>query len=275
MSKRIKKEIDYEEKEVSENFLEIPQDTSDWEERHVNFFKVKFESFNDNLSLSKLDSNYKELILDGWNKDEIEHKDFSPLNTIQRSIVKILRNILIMQKTSANKEVEVNAFINSLFNKLGFNDDPYLMYAGYKYSVIIKKKEYKSKPDFVILKDNILTIIIEDKHKHYAGILNSWGEYQVIGEIIICAYHTISSKNIVKPVVIYAVKVVGTLFTFYKTELSAEYMVQIYNSKPKDNLIVKRYPPQGRFDNINALDFCSSGDRLEILKMLKSLQGAG
>lgn len=267
--KRQRKEINYKEDNIPDEEYKIPSETSEWDEVDLVYFNVKFENLD--LIANSLPDLYENLVPKEWNEEEIIHADIASLSSKSRSIIKGLRAIIGIERNDNNKEVEVDSFINSLFNKLEFNDDPYKIFSQYKCSINIQKRKIITKPDFVISKDGIITIIIEDKHRFNANVYNSWGEYQLVGEIIICAHYIASTKEKIKPTVINAIRVVGTSFTFYRTEISSKYILETYKSKPKDNLIIKRYPPKGSFDEITALNFCRSEDRLKIFNMIYSL----
>ncbi|KXN69571.1 hypothetical protein CONCODRAFT_165639 [Conidiobolus coronatus NRRL 28638] len=238
------KTSDYKERTSFDDEYELPTKTSKWGEIELEYFNVEFEKMplleNSDMSVENLPSEYKEIFPNNWDEDEIKSNDITTLNIKARSVVERLREVIGIEKKDTNKEVRVDGFVNSLFNKIGLNDHPYRLFIKYECTTSIKEKDIMSIPDFTVIKDNHIMLVIEDKHDFSATMRNGWGEYQVI----------------------------GTFFTFYKAEISIEYICEIYKSRPKNNFIVERYPPENKLNNINALDFCKAEDRAKILNAI-------
>jgi hypothetical protein len=274
-SKRSRKEIDYKEKSSSEDEenYEIPEDTSGWRKKDIKHFNIKFVGMDPKKDINNLPDEYKNFVLEDWDESKIKYSDTTSLDKLSKSIINKLRGILGITRTGTNREIKVDSFIYYMFNKLGLNDDPFDMFAQYKCGFDTEEKTFTSKPDFIIFKDNSITIIIEDKHRFNAGLFNEWGEYQTIGEIITCAAHVISEKGITESFTVNAIRVIGTKFTFYKANVSREYILESYElkSKSRNSLIVERYPVKNKSDVIGALNFCNIEDRLNILKSIYSI----
>ena len=96
-------------------------------------------------------------------------------------------------------------------------------------------------------------------------------EPQVLGELFV-AFHNAavtSNRNIKYPVILYAVRVVNTIFTFYRTSATLEYIKETANKGKAVNneLIVDRYPKVEQ-DKLTVYDILNGKDRLRILQCL-------
>ncbi|CAO3654364.1 unnamed protein product [Cunninghamella echinulata] len=128
--------------------------------------------------------------------------------------------------------------------------------------------------------DSYIVLIIEDKHIKNISESDDWSEPQIAGEIFGAAFHNKSlsyTKKITYPFNIYAIRVIGTKFTFYKSIVTREYIKETETGLPKTNkLEIRRFPSQPSvFPNqdkeLAALDFTNENDRIVILSILKTL----
>ena len=184
-------------------------------------------------------------------------------NKIKTLIAKI-KYVYIAQST-----MHVDGFMDTLLHILEFDDYPCLMYPQYEYFADIGEDEHHimAKSDFGILAQNHrMLIVIEDKTMDNA---NNWKEDQVLGELFVAVHDTVRNyKDVSYPINIHAIRVVGTLFTFYKTVVDKEYVKETLRGYPKNNsMIVQRHPPEP-----NSYDICNSNDRRQILKCMSSIK---
>jgi len=124
--------------------------------------------------------------------------------------------------------------------------------------------------DFGITKNGRILLIDEDKHIVNTGPSSSWGEYQIAGEILCGAsnnYRTTSSTNW-----IYAVRVIGTKFTFYKSYATRSYLNELSSGFPEENMVIFRYPPITRGKKFPYFDFVDPKERRHIIDVLLSLR---
>jgi len=141
-----------------------------------------------------------------------------------------------------------------------------------------------SKIKFIVSKeDQYIVLIAEDKHPGGISEVTDWCKPQIAGEIFVTAFHNIYMGNksdeytVTYPLIIYAIRIVSTKFTFYKAEVSRKYIKECSTSLPHtDSLIVKRFPQQEeeRSDiarKLNAWYFCQQLDCINILTTLKAL----
>lgn len=269
----------------------IPQQTSKWNSEHVIALNIEYVNVNDIIEIiepSNLndDDNFKKLILKDWNRknflyadnDDYKNIKFSKVITIMRKIKNVLKN----EDVGPKRETKVDSFIMTLLDFLGFDEEPFLMHPQYDYSVYLDNDQHKitSKVEFMItIEDKYVVLIVEDKHPKNVSELSDWSEPQIAGEIFGAAYHNISinDENLIYPFNIYAIRVIGTKITFYKSIITREYLKEAQEILPKKNkLKIKRFPEQkGPLQNqsriLEALDFTNENDRKIILSIFKSL----
>jgi hypothetical protein len=195
-------------------------------------------------------------------------------NKIKTLIAKI-KYVYIAQSTM--REMYVDGFMDTLLHILGFDDYPCLMYPQYEYFADIGEDEHHiiAKSDFGILAQNHrMLIVIEDKTMDNAKYSNNWKEDQVLGELFVAVHDTVRNyKDVCYPINIHAIRVVGTLFTFYKTAADKEYVKETLKGYPKNNsMTVQRHPPVVDEPNLTAYDICDSDDRRQILKCMSSIK---
>jgi hypothetical protein len=196
-------------------------------------------------------------------------------NKIKTLIAKI-KYVYIAQSTM--REMYVDGFMDTLLHILEFDDYPCLMYPQYEYFADIGEDEEHhiiAKSDFGILTQNHrMVIVIEDKTMENAKYSNNWKEDQVLGELFVAVHDTVRNhKDVSYPINIYAIRVVGTLFTFYKTSVDKEYVKETLRGYPKNNsMIIQRHPPVADEPNLTAYDICDNNDRRQILRCMSSIK---
>ena len=237
-----------------------------------------------------LNSAYNSLVLNKFNKDQLykidEHDITHDSLGVKReakviNIIRKIRNILYNEIADSIRETKIYSFVMTLFQYLGFDDEPFLMHPQYDYtaSIGISNTNITSKVDYMITKqESYIVFIIEDKHSRGTSELTDWSEHQIAGEIFIAAYHNLYiANNISYPFYIQAIRIVGTKFTFYKAEITKAYLEECAEDAPSRNsLIITRYPKQQPASTnssrmLTAWDFCDPSERIEILKTLRGL----
>ncbi|KXN73251.1 hypothetical protein CONCODRAFT_3931 [Conidiobolus coronatus NRRL 28638] len=305
MQTRKRKGINYKEVETSnssdyiiiETISDIPSDTSSWENEHIKALNIEIkniESVNSSF-LSQGDANNENIVEDRFKILELKDFDRNKINNINSNELKLLdgsvaslimkiKYIINLSDGPAKKEVRVDGFVMSLLNMLGFDKYPYIMYPQYEYSALFKNSKITSKVEFIVINSGkYVLLIVEDKHKDNTGYFNNWSENQIAGEMFGCVYHTIqlieyNSEKIVFPIKVSAVRIIGTMFTFYHSEVSKQYTEECYKKLPtKNSMTIYRYPSiydedENTIAPIKALDFCNPKDRLIILQTFKSIQ---
>ncbi|KAI9305041.1 hypothetical protein BJ944DRAFT_265886 [Cunninghamella echinulata] len=302
MESRKRVRIDY--KELSsaeemtidiEHLSQIPTQTSLWENEHVTALNIEYinvRDINEIIQPSDLteEDNFKNLILKDWKKDEFllsndyfkNNKDIKDKKML--TVLKKIRRVLGQEVFGHHiKETQVDSFMTSLLYYLGFDDDPLLIHPQYDYSVYIDKGRHKitSKVEFMITKDDAyVVLIVEDKHLKNVIDNNNWSEPQIAGEIFGAAFYNkslITQQPVRYPFDIYAIRVIGTKITFYKSTINRDYLVEVETKLPINHkLVIQRFPQQldplpNQDMKLPALDFANENDRIVILSILKSL----
>jgi hypothetical protein len=122
--------------------------------------------------------------------------------------------------------------MDTLLHILEFDDYPCLMYPQYEYFADIGEDEHHivAKSDFGILAQNHRMLIVIETMDN----ANNWKEDQVLGEL-----QFMTPSEITKMCAIHAIRVVGTLFTFYKTVVDKEYVKETLRGYPKNNSMIR------------------------------------
>ena len=253
---------------------DLPHNTSSWTKdicRSLNICYENAASINELIQQINVDD-AEEILLNGHDLyKNVDLKLSASVTTIVRKIRKIISNPYV-------KEVLIDAFVMSLLNYLGFDRDPFDMFPQYDFSATIgNSHKITSKVEFMVIKqEQYVVFIVEDKRPASVGELTDWGEPQIAGELFVSAFHNVFLGYTKYPIKVFAIRVVGTCFTFYKSEISRSYMEESLSNLPvKNSMIIKRFPAQeepreNEIRVFNAWDFCKPDDRREIIKTLKS-----
>jgi len=199
------------------------------------------------------------------------------LNAEEHTIAEYVSNVLIKELASAGKREKItDAFVNYLLGALKFNLYPLSLQLKPDCIFKVHNKIVTSELDFAVYKKRMFAIIDEDKHIHNVEHSTGWGEYQIAGEILAAAYtnHNNMSKNYNQQT-LYAIRVIGTRFTFYKANISYEYIESLSEGFPYNNMRIYRYPHWDNslgIDNIPCLDYSNPDERLEILQIMVSIR---
>jgi hypothetical protein len=274
-----------------EHLSQIPTQTSKWDSDHVIALNIEYKNVEnimeiiDPRDLNEND-NFKKLILKNWNRQDFLNANNNDYKNIKISkiitIMRKIKNVLKNEDVGPTRETKVDSFIMTLLDYLGFDEEPFLMHPQYDYSVYVDNDLHKitSKVEFMITKeDTYVVLIVEDKHPRNVSELSDWSEPQIAGEIFGAAYHNIfiNDGNLIYPFNIYAIRVIGTKITFYKSIITREYLKEAQKTLPKKNkLEIKRFPQQpdsspNQSRKLEALDFTNEKDRISILSIFKGL----
>lgn len=261
-----KTNVNYEE----EVFLDTPS-TSSWTSNDLRDYNIEVININ---KFPKFNIICKELIIQEW-KDEdwldkciISNINVSENKKINNDIKTFIDKIKNIQKYKyIINEVYVDGFMNTMLGILGFDSYPCEYFPQYILQAEFGEMNQKiiSKSDFGIISkfNNSAMLVIEDKTMSNANFNNSWKEAQVVGEIFV-ALHNKNFKTV------YGVRVVHTLFTFYKSTIDDNYKISNLRGIFKQGkLIIERFPPISSTElSLNALDICIYEQRIQILEHL-------
>ena len=268
--------IDYSDDKHSElSALQSIKSTSKWDDNDVKRLKIKVVNVH-SYKNQHIFEEAQQLVIPEWNDGhwllEIRVEKLEYNNKIKTFILKLRRIYMASLIRQNLTEDHIDGFMDSLLHILRFDDYPCSVYPQYKYSAKVNNKNIAAKPDFSILSnfnENKIVLVIENKTSNSASITNNWMEPQILGELFVAVHNVVTSLNINYPVSIYAVRVIETRFTFYKTVTSLEYIIETAQTgwATNNEMIVERYPQVSK-GKLAAYDICDSSERLYILQCM-------
>jgi hypothetical protein len=222
---------------------------SKWTDDIVNLFRIQCIN-KEFVDMSERNTTKSILTMPEW-KDEtwLDMVDISKLNISGKIKTLIAKIKYVHCKQFIIKEVYTDGFMDSLLHLVGFDDYPCLLYPQYECAarVLGKIKPLIAKCDFgIVANDNIL-LVVENKTMDSVSYSNNWKESQVMGELFIAAHSLIGNTpvngTIKYPIEIFAVRVIGVMFTFYKAVASKEYTLESARKYPQNtSFTVYRHP---------------------------------
>ena len=268
---------------IIDDINDIPSDTSSWSREHLTALKIHYS--NGAIETASLDEQYEMLLLNSWEKNQFEYASDEQIKTLDKSIASIIMKIKYIINLRTGPAVRVDGFMMSLLNFLEFDQYPCVMYPQYMYTAKFQgDKTISSKVEFIVTNSQShMLLIVEDKHEDNTGSFNDWSENQIAGEMFGCVYHTVQLSEFNRtvelkfPIAVNAIRVIGTLFTFYTTEVYKPYIDECYHRLPiKNKMDIFRYPnapdsSENTLMPVIGLDFCNSNERHEILTILKAI----
>jgi hypothetical protein len=260
---------------------DLVDSTSDFRFKDLKALNIVYENMTlwplilqDDFNRSLLiDNMSKDILVSMWNNESLA----SHLNPKQHTVAEYVSEVLIKEMASAGKREKItDAFVNYLLGALEFNEYPLSLQLKSDCFFKVHNKTVTSEFDFAIYKRRMFAIIDEDKHINNVEHSTSWGEYQIAGEILAAAYsnhNKITADYIYQT--LYAIRVIGTRFTFYKATISSSYIESLSEGFPCASMHVYRYPlwdGKRGLDNIPCLDYSIPDQRLQILKIMTSIK---
>jgi len=161
----------------------------------------------------------------------------------ERTFAVLLAYVLINEKAvRGTEESRTDSLVDRLLRTLEFDEYPLMLQLQPNYKFSVYNKEITSKYDFGITRKGRLAMVDEDKHLKNTGPSYGWGEYQIAGELLAGTYYNYALTG--RNDIVYAARVIGTKFTFYKTVPSKSYLHSLGRGLPEDEtFVICRYPP--------------------------------
>lgn len=265
--KKRRASVDYKE----EYFLDTPS-TSKWTNKDLKDYNIKVINI-DNFPKSEIIC--KELIIPEWKNEDwlysckiidIKVSENKRINNKVKTLVDKIKEI--QKYKNIINEIYVDGFMNTMLSIFEFDDYPCQYFPQYPLQTIFGgeiEQTITSKVDFGVISkfNNSAMLVIEDKTMTNADFYNDWKEAQVVGEIFVALH----DKNIKT---VFGIRVVHTLFTFYKSTIDKDYKVSNLRGIFKQGeLIIERFPEINPNElSLNALDICIYDQRIQILERL-------
>ena len=248
---------------------------SKWGDSTVKHLNILVKDVSEMFSDCTLNDEAMQLTIPEWkNGNWLLAEDISSMKHANRvkSLIAKIREAYIASTTIS--EMYVDGFMSTLLQILHFDDYPCLLYHQYTYSTKIGPRNHtvNAKSDFSVLYNrHQILLVIEDKTTSNANLTNNWKEDQVLGELFVAVH-----KAEEFPANVYAVRVVRTLFTFYRAIATEEYILETAKQgfAVKSNMTVQRYPPVKKSIQLTAYDICNVDDRKRILECMCSIRNS-
>ena len=187
---------------------------------------------------------------------------FDKLDNMTKTFVQMMNYVMINER--GTEKSRTDAFVDLMLRRLKFGEYPLMMLPRKPSKLSVYTKNISSEPDFAIVKDDCIMLVDEDKHRPPSA----WGEYQIAGELIASAYCNYSSSKLQYKSLLYAVRVIGLKFTFYKAEIAPEYLDSLGEGFPSKSVTITRYPGSEKDKDFPHLDYTDVNDRKKIVDML-------
>lgn len=298
-SKRKKESVSYRENSSSSDeglyhqivsLKDIHRKTSKWSMEDCDALKINVVDtidenvFFPNISAIQISGKTSILVLDGINRDLFANLDIKSImdkikDTSALTVIADAKDLLTGDANATKDESEVDKFSISLLTFMGFNNYPLTMKPQALRKITLTKFEISSKVDILVTnrdRDEYI-LVIEDKTLHNVSGANNWGEPQILGEIFVNIHYRTKQPGYKVPIRIWAIRIVGGFFTFYRAEADNDYVTDSFNGiGGKSKLSVLRYPKHEQIKDeirIPALSFFEPGERIRILICLTYLLG--
>jgi hypothetical protein len=287
MSTRKRSRINYNDEhyEESEEFtVDNIGSTSNWDSYATDALRIDVIDVHELLEMfdvsQSLYSEAEQLVLSEWNDNSwlqnVELKSLNHNNRIKTLIGKI-RNVYVASRNIT--EVYVDGFMDSLLHMLCFDEYPCFLYPQYEFSANIGSSNHTvtARSDFSVLSESSgILLVIEDKTVTNATYANNWKEHQVLGELFVAVHNVVAKSvdDLIYPLSIYAIRVIGTLFTFYKTIATLDYIKETARVLPGTHrLKILRHPPvENNPSKLTAYNICDKAGRKKILECMCSIR---
>ncbi len=278
---RPRSSVDYSSESRHDSVFTV-ESASKWKEDTTRYMKMRVIDVGELFAHTDLPDEAESLVIREWKSGEwlrsVNIKTLKYDNKVKTFVGKV-KKVFLSEEESIT-EVIVDGYMESMLHILGFDDYPCFMYPQYDYLAKIgpNNRRVKAKPDFSVLSDeNKIMLVIEDKTVTSATYANNWKEDQVMGELF-AAVHYVVTKSVTPvayPVTVYAVRVIGTKFTFYRAEATLEYIKESarLGLSIDNEMTVKRCPPvKDDPSGLTAYNICDMEDRMKILHHLCSIR---
>lgn len=250
--------------------------TSKFTSSQMDRYNIKFEPtkfIGDICDIKKsLDINHV-LMLKDVNNDNINKVDINTLeNNKQKTLLFLIRAIIKNESVSVGtSESNTSNMVDFILRNLDMDNYPLILRLKPVYNFLVGNKKITSIPDFSIEKNSKVIFIDEDKHLSNAKRISNWGEYQIAGEMIAASNYTLNNTKI-DTNTLYSVRVIGTRFTFYKSQIGIKYLESLISENVEESIYIKRYKGENIDDSNLGLDFVDLNQRYEILNLLYNIK---
>lgn len=219
------------------------------------------------------------LLIRNLSRDELSIIDHNP-KIMQKLVDDDEKTLaLYLNKVIQNDPLKVgvrenltDAFVNFILTDMRFNRFPFLLNIQPDYSFEVFGTKVTAKPEFSVEKNKVVLCFDEDKHLHGIGSSTEYGESQMAAEMLACAFTNFDRPDSPfrgQDQVLFAIRVIGARFTFYRCSVTKEYCESLRDGFPTDSMSIFRYPPR---DIFLGFDYADPDHRPQILSLLLRLR---
>jgi hypothetical protein len=270
------------------NPKQLPNRASDFYPIHRRSLNIWYENIqNVNEMLNPLPEHIKyssyllvnnltrdELSLVGHRNDILNKLVDNDEKTLALYLYKVIQNDPL---TTGVRESLTDSFVNFILTDLRFNRYPFLLNLQPDYSFEVFGNKVTAKLEFSIEKNKGILCFDEDKHLHGISSTTEYGEAQIAAEILACAFTNFDkadSPTREQDQTIFAIRVIGTRFTFYKAFVGSEYCKSLGDGFPPDShtITVYRFPPNDDKETFYGYNYANENHRPIVLRLLIQLR---
>lgn len=212
---------------------------------------------------------------------------FDKLDKTTKTFVQMMNHVMINESQAKGcpsaglgakaEKSKTDAFVDLVLRKLKFGEYKSMTLPRKLSKLSVYTKDILSEPDFAIVNDYSIMFADEDRHIRNTRPPFASGEYQIADELIASAYRDYSAFERQHRSLLYAVRVIGLKFTFYKAEITPlrqgseqrpEYLDSLGEGFPSEPVIITRYPGFEKNKNFPHLDYTDTDDRKKIVDIL-------
>lgn len=219
----------------------------------------------------------RHLLIRNLNKDHILAADrFDELDDDERTVAEYLRRILLNELPGAEtRESRTDTFVNLLLTDLRLNKYPFVLNLQPDYKFLVANKQITSKPEFTIEKNGAVLCLDEDKHIRNTTRVSGYGQNQIAGELIACAYTNFNSAT--SPTAgtnqtIFAVRVIGSRFTLFRCDITCGYLESLADGLPSEEQQLHLYQYPGTDVDSLGYDYADPSARTQVIEILLRLR---
>ena len=264
--------------EITQLDKQIPKNTDDFSKYHMDFLNIKFESTADFLPdvqtvppkevlLSHLHGHVLSAgIAFGIGTAKEEVKILTPN---EKMLASLLANIVDKNGIIGGRDSFMDTFVDKLLRMLQFDECPLFMKLRPLILFSIFHKDIYSTSDFSISRKGRMMIVNSDRHLKQASLHYGCAKYRLAGEMLASSAWNYFIKGGSVEDDTFAVTVISSKFTFFKTCPSEEYLTDVHQGyQPLESMVIYSYPPKQPGRLYAYLDYADPKEREEIVSVL-------
>ncbi|RIB04279.1 hypothetical protein C2G38_694890 [Gigaspora rosea] len=259
-------------------FLPIHREALNIHYRSVNSANEIIEPLSENIQINN------DLLVSNLTRQDLllaipERPILKKLNNVPERSLATYLNRVIQNATPTTKfrGIFTDSLVNYLLGKLKFNIHPFMLMLKPDSNFSVFNKEVSAKAKFIVSKEDVWIFLIDDdKHIYSSQNYTENRDSLMSAEILACAFTNFDNgvnPTAGKSQTVYAMRIIGTRFTFYKAFMSDDYLRSLYQGFPPGNLsaTIFRFPPIN-METPYGYDYADKDHRSLIIHLLYHLR---